>query len=270
MINLITPLSPEQFLVLYLVLCVGILVICRWYVRIHDVSRSMPPLPVSSDVDAYEVAYMRGGENALTRVIMVSLAERGYLTMVGTSIVRTSVSPDPLAGVERTVYEWFSVARTAEEVFKSSLPNRVAGQCLRYEERLQAERLVSAELLGRAGAKAAMLAGLVIVAILGWRLLVSHGEEYAATPWLGFMSLGVAVVVCCSGRLTARGRAYVDQLKPILDRLRPSTGSRYALKAAVLGMSALKGTPYREFGALFEQSQSSFSAGCGPAPSCGG
>ena len=50
-----------------------------WYVRSKDRSRSMTVLSVPREVDSYEIAYLRGGVNEVTRVTIVSLAERGFL-----------------------------------------------------------------------------------------------------------------------------------------------------------------------------------------------
>lgn len=267
----ITGLSDGAFLLFYATVCTATLAACRWYVRSHDATRSMLPPPIPLTVDPYEIAYMRGGENELTRVVIVSLTERGYLRTTEQGIERTEAPPARLVGAEETTYEWLSIHRTPEEVFASDLPQRVRAHCLGYDERLQEERLVADEAAKAFGWKAAVSGGLVILGIGGWRLLngLVREQPVGFLVFMGLAGLGILIGLCSSrGQLTARGRAYADRLKGTLDSLRASTGGRYALAAAVLGMGSLAGTPYAKLGDLFRKAGSSGSGGCG-ADGCG-
>ena len=116
-----------------------------------------------------------------------------------------------------------------------------------------------------------MYGGLAIVVIGGWRFLIglAHQHPVVFLAWMAALSLGILAAVGSPGRLSARGKAYVAQLKPIVGAI-GSGGSHYALAAAVLGMSALAGTPYEDFGKLFKKSQASSSGGCGAGCGDGG
>jgi uncharacterized protein (TIGR04222 family) len=210
---------------------------------------------------------MQGGKHELTRAIIVSLAERGYVRATGTAIERRQTPSDSteFAPVEQTVYDWLSTGRTAEEVFGGDLPDRVGTYCLRYEERLQQERFVTDESYKAFGWKAGLLGGGAIVGIGGLRLLVGlvRGEPTGFLVNMGLVSIAILVLVCSPSRLTARGQAYIERLKKSLNSLGHSTGSRYALVTAILGVSGLAGTPYEAFGEIFKKAQSSSSGGCG-------
>jgi uncharacterized protein (TIGR04222 family) len=271
MSNPIISSSAEEFLFFYAIVCAATVAACRCYVWLQDHTWTMLPPAIPEDVDAYELAYMQGGENELTRAIIVGLAERGYLRATEKGIERTEARPAALAGVEQTVYDWFSTRRSAGEVFEGDLPHRVNSHCLGYEERLQQEQLVSPATSWALCCKAALWGGLAIAGIGMWRLVVGilREEPVGFLIFMGFAGFVILILTCSPDRLTARGRAFVARLRQGFGSLSYSTGSRYALVVAVLGISALASTPFEIYKKLFEKGQSSSSGGCGDG-GCGG
>jgi uncharacterized membrane protein YgcG len=192
--------------------------------------------------DPYEIAYLRGGQNEVARVVMVSLVERHVLELqqpeagVLRSLVRNSKyigqrsarSAVRLSELEQTVYDWFAQPRAVSKVFQQSLPQQLAPYCLAFEERLQRRQLLSDRPAG-------------FLARLFGR------------------------------RVTADGRAYLTQLR---DRMGAAHAPMsYALAAAVAGTAALAATPLSDLGAEFKKSQQHAAAsGCAvwPGAGCGG
>jgi uncharacterized protein (TIGR04222 family) len=266
--NPVTTTSPWEFLLFYLIVCAGTVFACLWYVRAQDTTSEMAPPAVPDTVDPYEIAYMRGGENELVRVVIVGLAERGYVEAADTAIMTTAKQPAGLAALEQTVYDALANGATAEAIFAGGLPARVKALCLPYDERLQREQLVRAD-TGDEIEWPALLAGLsVIGGLLAWRLASVSGQQpngfLYAIGWGSFCSL---VSVCRVARLTARGTRYLERLKERRSSLRWSAGTSFALAAAVAGMAALSETSQARLGTLFKKSSAS-GGGCGDG--CGG
>ncbi len=284
MINPIASLSGGGFLVFYAIVSGVTLLLCRRYVLSKDATRSMTAPAIPEKVDSYEIAYMQGGKNEFTRVVIVGLAERGYLQttsekpMFSSSekkhIQQTDVRPRSgvLSQVEQTVYDWFSTARTAEEVFSGDLPDRVGSYGFHYEEQLQQKHLLSDGTAEAVSWNVGLIGGAAIVGIGGLRLLVGldRGQPIGFLAAMVVVSFIALIFICSSERLTVRGKAYLEQLKRAPDALDYSTGSHYALAAAVLGVAGLAGTPYEDFGHLFKNSQSSSTGGCGVGGGDGG
>ena len=277
MMNPITSLSGGGFLLFYLIITAAILFACHGYVLSRDPTRSMTAPELPGEVDSYEIAYLHGGQNELTRVIIVGLAERRYLrittekTMFSTNAEKRIEHADnrpgtnALSAMEQTVYDWFLTARTGEEVFSGDLPSRVSSYCLEYEEKLQQQHLLRDESSEIVGWNAGLLGGAAIVGIGGLRLLVGldRGEPVGFLAGMLLVGILILIAICSPDRLTARGQAYFERLKLSQDTLAHSTGTRYALATALLGVSSLAGTPYEEFEGMFEKSQSSSTGGCG-------
>ena len=75
--NPITDFNANQFLLFYLVLILLVAAIGWWRREMADWTADLTPPSVPADLDPYEVAYLRGGENEVARVAIVSLTERG-------------------------------------------------------------------------------------------------------------------------------------------------------------------------------------------------
>ena len=254
--------------------------ICFAYLRARDGTRSLTPLSTPDTVDPYEIAYMRGGGNELTRVVIVSLVEQGYLEVQADVQDKTTLVPrspwpvrfpngDPpfsddnlekrisqtqthpsaraLSPMEQTVYRWFTEARTVKDVFEGSLPNELAGYSLPLEEKLQQEHLLSTDEDSHVRWTGGLVGGLVIGGAGGLRLLVglSRDEPVGFLVLMSIAGIGWLAVVCSARRLSTLGRAYLEALQDAAAQLIASNGTQYALAAAALGMAGLENTPPR-------------------------
>ena len=142
--NLFVTMYGPQFLVVYVVLVVVTIVVCRTYARALDPSRGMASLPLPKMPDPHEAAFLRGGGNEALRLAGVELSQRGYLVAKEEGgqhrVERNAVPPDPahLARLERAVFGVIVAPRTAGELFAdSSLRAAVQTQELEMEKRLR-------------------------------------------------------------------------------------------------------------------------------------
>jgi len=137
----IADMYGPYFLVLYGSVIAVTLAVCWWMVRRSDRTGDSPPLSLPAQPDPYEIAFLRGGENELARVVIFGLIQRGYLEVVekkvwvfslGQKLAQKANHPDPrhLSALERDVFGWFSDPRAARDVFRSSpARDRIKDSC---------------------------------------------------------------------------------------------------------------------------------------------
>src|SRR5438067_4383703 len=77
LLDAIATMPGPQFLVLYACVIALTLFVCRLLLRRADSTAALPPALVPSEPDPYEIAYLRGGEKELTRLLICELIERG-------------------------------------------------------------------------------------------------------------------------------------------------------------------------------------------------
>src|SRR5262245_38132446 len=94
--NPVANMYGPKFLLLYVGLAVFTILACRLAIRGSDPTKNLPPLPVPSNPDPYEIAYLRGGENEVTRLIIFNLIQRKYLKTTDgeKNIARETNNPD--------------------------------------------------------------------------------------------------------------------------------------------------------------------------------
>lgn len=287
----IATMPGQQFLLLYASIIALALALCRWSVRQPDWTAELPPLPIPSEPDPYEVAYLRGGANELSRLLIFSLMERGYLSEVDPKkhqIQRVREHSDlaRLTPIELAVLESFSEAREIREVFRE-ISERIEFHYAGYRERLESQ-----ELLVRPDARtddvwAARIVGASVILGLGaYKLLAASAAGHANVglliPMAG-VSLVVLTQVTRSPRLSSRGQDYVKRIRIAYG---PSSSAVATVSAAVpadmllvglFGLEALQGPAHDMYSDLFPKASSIWSmsvgtegcgAGCGAG--CGG
>ena len=77
--NVIADLYGPYFLVFYATVIVAVITACYKSVRSVDRTNDLEPPEIPAKLDPYEIAYLRGGENEVTRVAIASLIQRGLL-----------------------------------------------------------------------------------------------------------------------------------------------------------------------------------------------
>ena len=283
--NLLADLSGPHFLLLYLVVIVGTLVWVGVTRQALDPTfRERPPqVPVSPD--PYEIAYLRGGENEVTRVATFALIQRGYLEINETGSRRTKqqrIGQCPAHGdlsllspLEQALFRDFSSPRTAPEIFQSPLPQNVKAHCAGYEQSLSAERLLTTEDQRQATKCLGGTAALIFLGLGGYKLAAALANGYNNVLLLLLMAVVSTIVLAVmvqTRRLSRRGEEYLRRLQQAFHALKhpagADAGDSLVLSVSIFGMALLAATPQAAYGRMFAQSASS--GGCGSGGGCGG
>ncbi len=116
--NPIADMYGPYFLLFYGTVITMVVAGCWLALRSTDPS-SLPPPPIPVQPDPYEIAYLRGGPNEVTRLAIFSLLQRGYLEVQEhptkfwqnakpQQIMRTAITPatGDLSPIDRLTYQW--------------------------------------------------------------------------------------------------------------------------------------------------------------------
>ena len=76
--NPIANLRGPEFLLVYIVLIVCVAMVMWHWLRSQDASQSLPPTSFPEEIDPMEVAYLRGRQPELARVLVLRLVQRGF------------------------------------------------------------------------------------------------------------------------------------------------------------------------------------------------
>lgn len=280
--NPIANMYGPDFLLFYAFVIGITLVICWCNVRYLDPPTQVALPLIPTKPDPYEIAYLRGGENEVTRLAIFDLIQRGYLQIAGDYIEKAHDQPHPsnLSAIERDVFSWFSSPRKAREIFQLSLPLSVKQHCTIYEQRLQNEKLLLPDELKRIAERVNWIGILIILGLGGYKLsvaLVNGRFNVVFLIIMGFISLVLLGIVSNPPRLSHRGRAYLYLIQQTFAGLKGqvssaapnSTDLSLMLPVAVFGVGMLAGTPYGDFEQMFHRSTTT-SSGTGCGGSCGG
>jgi uncharacterized protein (TIGR04222 family) len=281
-------LPGPEFLAVYLaVIFVTLAVVwtARWYT---DSSRWILLPEVAPNPDPYELAWLRGGEAEVLRLAIFSLLERGLLTKADDNrIGQASVDQAALNGLvplELALFEHFAVPQSAGELFRGDAPWRLRDACLLYGTRMEGEQFLITSKMRLQRVFNAMMGGLVIVGLGAFKLDVAlsrHKTNVGLLIALAALSCIALILLARSGRLSARGKSYLDRLKVAYGGLtrsadEPAEGeSRFdpnvLLYAGLFGVGALGASyllDYRELFPRMGAHSGSSSGSCGGA-SCG-
>jgi uncharacterized protein (TIGR04222 family) len=292
--NPVAGMYGPHFLVFYGIVIAITLLGCALVVHVSRSEPGLPPPPVPPEPDPYEIAYLRGGVNELTRAVVFNLIQRGYLCVeeekkrLGSTeqrILHHPKHPDPrhLSAPERRAFDWFRTPHTVAEIFRADLPSLIEPYAASYEQSLRAQGLLADPEQQGSGCGTWLTGAAVIAGLGGYKLAVAVARGRHNVGFLilmGIVGLVLLGAVCFrSRRLTARGQAYLRQvqlafegLKRRAPHLAPGVPDpALALLVGVFGVAALTGTPYDYYNRMFRQSESSGgSCGSGCGSSCGG
>ena len=293
--NPVGDMYGPHFLGFYAVVIVLVFIITKLIFHFFDPSdpSNVPQVPLV--VDPYEIAYLRGGENEVTRLAIFDLIQRGYLERItkakgGDQIAQAKDRPDErhLGPVEKAVFFFFVSPCSAQDVFQSDLGSQVRKYCDNYQMKLEQERFILRK-PDSGFFNMVMIIGLaVIVGLGGYKLIVALAKGRYNVEFLILMGVGAGFLhlgLFRPPRMSLKGRKYLERLQLAYDRLENkeakknfhTTDPTLLLMAGVFGVGALAGTGYSYYPAIFQKannrwySSSSCGAGCGyTVSSCGG
>jgi uncharacterized protein (TIGR04222 family) len=265
------------FLVLFAVVIVVVLTVCRARVRRLDTTSDLPPMPVPKQPNAYDIAYLRGGRNEVVRVLIFDLIQRGHLLAVeqrfwcfstGHKLVANSEHPDlhQLSEVEQAVLQCFASPQSPRNVFRSlRIPEIVAEWCDEIDNRLCDEGLLTTPGI-REQASTIRWAGSAVIGTLGGvkllAALVTGHTNVGFLILMGGFALFMLPVVATPPRVSSRGLIYLLGLQQRYERWKtPAEMENGAgqhgvlvLSLALFGATVLRGTSYEYFLDMFQQS----------------
>jgi uncharacterized protein (TIGR04222 family) len=290
--NAIANIRGPAFLLFYAGV-IGLTLLACWLARrALDWTGGMPSPAIPHDPDPHEIAYLRGGENEVTRSVIFALVQKGLLQVsqqgsdhfveqVAEQKERRTLSP-----IERRTLDWFTQPQKTSGVFRSgALATQLKPFCSAYEQRLKTEKLLTTDEMQQR-ARMIIVAGTLFVLGLGaYKLLVALSRGRSNVGFL--VALGIAgfvllLLVCRTPRVSRRGREYMERLRLAFERLRynaqpapqPQAAGVQAfdpsllLLVGVFGVGALAGTPYDYFQQSFRQAAAN-GGGTWAGSSCG-
>jgi uncharacterized protein (TIGR04222 family) len=225
--NVVADLYGPYFLAFYALTIGAVVVACYKSVRGVDRTQGMEPPDIPAKLDPYEVAYLRGGANEVTRVAIASLIQRGLLRITDEkrwsgTIKKIGRGRNPQAGklttVESAVMQWSGFPAQPAEIFQQGgIPSLLEKPCAAYEIDLTEKELLAPKEMKDYGIWLGGIAATIIVALGGYKFAVALMKGHTNLVFLGIMCLAglFAVAASCMvlPRLSHVGKAYLEQLK---------------------------------------------------------
>lgn len=276
--NPFTELTGSQFLGFYAVVAGIVLAVSWWWKWASDPTAGEAVPPVPQEVDPYELAYLRGGENELARVVIVNLTDRGYLRRFKEDggelqIHQMDELPplDDLNELEQSVFDWFVHPMGAEEIFsKQQLPSTLQSHCLTSMEQFYEAHLLKPDELKAAEWKIGVVVGVVLGGVGVPRLLIGWWHDQPSLFLFLMMAVAVNILgrICGGDRLSRCGQEYLRLIQERLKFTNTGDARDLTLAAAAFGVDALTGTHLSDLAQMFQRSSNADGGGaCGAA--CG-
>ncbi|MBM2810754.1 MAG: Ser/Gly rich, Cys interspersed [Chloroflexi bacterium] len=232
LLGLIEPMSGPAFLAFFAVVVLT-LVACRAVVAALDNTTNLPAMLIPSDPDPYQLAYLRvrlegdgsrtGAMKEVTRLVILDRAVRerfGNERIESGSKRRDWVGQDRTGPPGRHLARLERASKTSDRVFRRKLPEHVARLCEPYERWLAQEQLIRPPDLAWKAAVVG-LEGAGLIALLGGLELITallEGGHIVLTLFaVGVVGLAL-VAACTPGRLSRRGRRYLERLRQAFSR----------------------------------------------------
>jgi uncharacterized protein (TIGR04222 family) len=282
--NPLATMQGPEFLAFYLLIACIVLIGAYSYIAAQDQTGAQRPPPTPSDIDPYELAYLRGGANEVVRTAVYALRQKGLVEVEKGRLRASGFSPQALNAIERRVYETVVAKRDVAALFSRTIREAVEWQCGAYRQRLSAQHLLVSGDMRTTAQVTLGAAGGLLIALAGYKIWAArvHGHSN-----LGFLLAEAAIAVVAlfwiyhktaAGFASKRGKAFLAQLQLAYSGRRTSAvfgtsnaaGGAALLMVGLFGFDILKGTPDAALAKTFAQSSSS-SGGCGGSGGgCGG
>ena len=214
--NPLAQMYGPYFLLVYGAVIGVVLTLCNWALR--DRTATLPVPKITDDLDPYEVAYLRGGENAIAQLIVARLVELGYWEIVETTrLIPAEKHPEIelLYEIEKRAFEKLTPRRLAAEV-RGEIARSLTTQP--YQESLEQQNLLTSAAIRQSNCWIVQWGAIAILALGGYKFMAAiHTHHYN----VGFLVMMAAFSLICLGflygvrtpRQTDLGKGYLQQLK---------------------------------------------------------
>jgi uncharacterized protein (TIGR04222 family) len=279
-------LPGPQFLELYLFAASAAILFLAILRGSLDKTGGLRPPPLDPKINPFELAWIRGGENEVIRLLLLDLIHRDYVTsktgLLGSkSLVRNPTGPDRrhLSKESKSLLRIVETASSPKEVFESA-SLIVAQWATPWQAEAVEKRLIfGPEAQTKLNQPAIGLGALLL--LLGCAKL-SYASEHGHHN-IGFLLILMVVggivlaLVRRAPRLTKLGQAYVNQAKTAFAQLRARTPALVTqrdpsllLAVATFGIEVLAPTAYGFYPEIYQRAAQSSSGGCGSSCGSGG
>jgi uncharacterized protein (TIGR04222 family) len=304
--NPLATMYGPYFLLLYGFVIFFTLIILGIIKRGVDDTDELPLPPIPSQIDPYEIAYLRGGTNEVVRSVVFSLMQKGFIELntdgKKTEIRQTAsgASAANLSQIEQLALGWFYTPRDSSEVFKAGgLVEQLESYGQTYQARLESQQMLTSDESQSSFKPLKWTAYLVIFGLGAYKAVaaIAHGY-YNIIFLIIFCLVGLLIARGISKfpRVTKLGNAYLERLQLAFDNLKLEAQRPYIpsnepqvvpqttfagvdpllLSVGVFGSAILAGTIFDSYNQAFQRSQlqagasgSSCSSGCGSSCSTG-
>jgi uncharacterized protein (TIGR04222 family) len=245
--NVVADLYGPYFLLFYAIAIGALIVACYKSVRSVDRTRDMEPPQIPAKLDPYEIAYLRGGANEVTRVAVASLVQRGVLQIIEqkkwlakTKLIDRRRKPafGELTPIEACVVESHALPVAPETLFQpNGLAFSVKEACAPYEAKLEEKNLLAPPEMKAVGLRLWLIGSTIILCLGGYKLTVALMKGHSKVAFLcilaiaGVIALGVACLA--TPRLSQVGKAYLERLKLAYGGLRSQVHPIGSLSSAL-------------------------------------
>ena len=296
--NPIALMDGISFLVLFIVFIVITLAVLAVAKSNIDKTDKLPIPAIPPEIDPFEIAFLRGGENELARSVVFSLVQKGFVEIVNSeksgTIRRVENNGDPrsLSGIEEVALGWVGASREAKEVFGSAgLAERLQRHNAKYEIELANRQFLMQEDWKSKARKYGIAAAFVIAGLGGYKVFaaVLGGRwNVGFTIVLTLIAVVVAMTIGRLPRMTKLGKHYIERLQSAFEDLKLRSQAPYIaggtpqpvaaqagfagvdpllLSVGVFGTGILAGTMFSGYNDAFARQQAAAGGGCGA--SCG-
>jgi len=295
--NPLANLYGPYFLIFYILFIVAVVIGFRIVRSNSDRTKNFNIPPIPNNPDAFEIAYLRGGENELARTVVFSLAQKNLLKFISDEKnpqiypIISEFDKRNLATIERTAYEWFGSTRDVKELFKNDgLANALKPYAETYRARLEMQHLMPDEVMKDNNNRLVRVAILLFGGLGAYKLIAALFNGHFNIIGILIVTVGGLLLLNYTAkmpRLTNLGKEYLKRLQLAFERIKPSNHfpaetsiaptfaaiDPFLLSVGVFGGAALAGTMYSDYNRTFEKAQnqsgwSSCGSGCGSASSC--
>jgi uncharacterized protein (TIGR04222 family) len=285
--NPIGDMYGPMFLLVYALAAVLIIATCYAWAQWDGPSPRDAPPQVPSDVDPYELAYLRGEPNEVIRAVVSVLYLRGLIRVVNEGrgfwrrtrlLSRTHLADqEELSDLEGRVLHAVDPPSAPSYLFQRRLRDDVERLCKPYRAALRAQGLLPRPGEHTWPAFPPVLVGTTVLAgLAAYKIVLAIHKgvpNFGFLVLLCFLSLFVLRRVVGGGAnwpISARGRAYLKRLRlayaSLSESRRREVGWTYdaadALLIGVFGIAVLAGTSEAAFAKLFATGLRGGGGGC--------
>jgi uncharacterized protein (TIGR04222 family) len=299
--NPIADIHGPAFLLVYGMIAIVVILVARGIVLSRDRTGQRPLPPVPDTFDPCEVAYLRGGANAVICTVLYALYRSGLAHAVPpaaspsaqpSEVVASTYWRDAgsLTELEQRILRAIAAPVTPAYLFRDrTLRDDVERLCQPWRRKLEAEELLRTDDDKASARNVPFTATIILLALSVYKIAVADGRPFGFLICLSILALVVlwiAVGSAAYARLTERGKAFLmrlqtayrDTSRRVARDAAPQMETQSGLQpdlvsvamVSLFGMGILSATPDAAFANVVVASASGAGGGGCGGGGCGG